>query len=196
MSGTISAMLSVEGPMERRDAFPELTLRPVESGEALFGFAHGNARASESDSQRPQVRYAPTDPQGVVLLGCGEGTRARLGVGLLKPVEGAHALVEVELCVGASDPERRFIYQERLLEALVVLAKATGARRMRLRMGLSELTRGPWIRCLQTQPSVHVIAGTATVEFPVAAYVSTPRSCGGPDGSGPHKGTREWGKAA
>lgn len=156
--------------MKRQEPTLELTLRPVHPGEALFGFERDDATSSESDSQRPQLRYAPSDPQGVVLLGRRGDQWMRLGVALLWPVEDAHALAEGEFYLGEIDPERRARYQARMLDALVVLAKTTGSRRLRLRLGQDELSVGPWARCLQTPPAVRRGPACTTIEFPIAAY--------------------------
>lgn len=180
-------MLSSGVVMHGEDDMVDVKLRPLLPGEALHGFERDDAEPGESDSQRPQLRYAPSDPRGVVLIGNRRDRRARLGFGLLRPVEGAHALVEGELCVGVTDPRRRAALQERLLDALIRLARREGSRRLRLRMRVDELANGPWARRLLVTPSVRVSHGMATVEFPLAAYYAR-RNGSRSGGSSPARG--------
>lgn len=186
----IGPMLSIGAPMHGEHDMVEVTLRPVVAGEALYGFERDDADATESDCQRPQLRYAPSEPRGVMLVARRDDCSARLGFGLLRPIEGAHALVEGELCVGAMDSRRRAAHQEHILDALIQLARSQGSRRLRLKMRTDQLAEGPWTRLLLVAPAVHISGATATVEFPVAAYLSRRSGSGAPSDLRPSGG---WG---
>jgi len=143
-----------------------MELRPLRAGEPLF--SRVDAPFEETDSRCLRLRYAPVDPAGVVLLQKdGDGSR-RVGIGLLTRVEGAHALGDVQLIL-LEDVDAGEC-QERMIEAVVALAKQAGIRRLRLRFGARDVSALPWVRRLQTRPALEVHGDWTRIEFPTAAF--------------------------
>lgn len=164
-------MLLSSDAMAQRSTIGSFELRPLQPGEALIVCEPGGDGPFEIGcrGQRPQPRYAPMEPRGVVLRErTADGSR-RIGYGMLRAVEGAHALGEAIVHWDDGPPVGEGLC-ERIVDALVAIAKLEGMRRLRVVMREQDVAASRWIRRLATQPNVCVEGRRAMVEFPVAAF--------------------------